>query len=206
MQGQPADRACQLSCLPSKRTRCGGGTASGAPVGAAPTEALPATAPPRTSPAASLRPAGNNVQTKKVNTYQYTLNPESYAACDAAFFDAWKNATGFDEAVFRGEVPLRRRQRHLAHGWSTQLVSRPDATRAPPRRCGVQTRHAAPQLPHPDAACLHSASLHLHALSSGSVRLCLSSRPRRHARCPCLQPWWTTSGTSRAPPPPSTGA
>ncbi|KAL4418953.1 hypothetical protein ABPG77_001775 [Micractinium sp. CCAP 211/92] len=47
---------------------------------------------------------GNNVETKKVKTYQYTLNPESYQACEPAFFDGWKNATGFDETVFRGVV------------------------------------------------------------------------------------------------------
>ncbi|KAL4448196.1 hypothetical protein ABPG75_005415 [Micractinium tetrahymenae] len=47
---------------------------------------------------------GNNVETKKVKTYQYTLNPESYEPCNATFLEKWKNATGFDETVFRGVV------------------------------------------------------------------------------------------------------
>lgn len=43
------------------------------------------------------------METKKVKTYQYTLNPESYEACDPVFLEGWKNATGFDQAVFSGE-------------------------------------------------------------------------------------------------------
>jgi hypothetical protein len=47
-------------------------------------------------------PAGNRVEVKKVDAYQYTLTPDSGLQCNQTLYATWKNDTGFDMDAFAG--------------------------------------------------------------------------------------------------------
>ena len=49
-------------------------------------------------------PAGNRVEVKKVDAYQYTLTPDSGLQCNQTLYATWKNDTGFDVDAFAGRA------------------------------------------------------------------------------------------------------
>jgi len=52
--------------------------------------------------AAPPAPAGNRVEVKKVDAYQYTLTPVSGLQCNQTHYAAWQNDTGFDVDAYAG--------------------------------------------------------------------------------------------------------
>lgn len=78
--------------------------------------------------AAPPAPAGNRVEVKKVDAYQYTLTPVSGLQCNQTHYAAWKNDTGFDVDAYAGPPCI-------AQYRSACLPARPTACLACLLRC-----------------------------------------------------------------------